>query len=78
MAVGHTLLNYSLAFLPATMVTGVVLTEPLGASLLAYIILGETPPATHIMYALLLLAASAAALYPQNAKNRPSPYRGRG
>ncbi len=70
MAVGHTLLNYALAYLPATIVTSTVLTEPLGAALLTRILVGETPPPAHIILSLLLLAATAAALYPQTATSR--------
>ena len=74
MALGHTLLNYALAYLPATVVTGAVLTEPLGAALLGRLILGETPPPEHLALALTLLAASAAALYPQTSMSRRPRY----
>ncbi len=70
MALGHTLLNYALAYLPATIVTGAVLTEPLGASLLAALLLGETPPAAQVSLSLSLLASTAAALYPQTSRSR--------
>ena len=42
---GHTMLNYALAYLPASTVTTVALLEPYGASVLAWLLLGEEPPA---------------------------------
>lgn len=41
--VGHVSLNWALKYLPATMVTVAVLGEPVGASLLAWATLGESP-----------------------------------
>ena len=41
--VGHMSLNWALRFLPATMVTVAVLGEPVGASFLAWLTLGESP-----------------------------------
>ena len=41
--VGHMSLNWALRFLPATMVTVAVLGEPVGATLLAWGALGESP-----------------------------------
>jgi drug/metabolite transporter (DMT)-like permease len=40
--IGHTTLNWALRYMPATLVALVTLGEPLGASILAYIFLGET------------------------------------
>jgi drug/metabolite transporter (DMT)-like permease len=42
--VGHSSLNWSLRHLTATYVTLVVLVEPVGSALLAWLILGEVPP----------------------------------
>jgi drug/metabolite transporter (DMT)-like permease len=47
--VGHTLLNWSLRYVKAYVVAVAVLAEPIGASLLAYLLLGEPPP-PHFMY----------------------------
>ena len=44
MLLGHSMLNYALGFYPASTVTTVALLEPYGASLLAWLLLGETPP----------------------------------
>lgn len=41
---GHTLMNYALAYYPASTVTTAALLEPFGASLLAWLLLGEQPP----------------------------------
>ncbi len=43
MLLGHSMLNYALAFYPASVVTIVALLEPYGASLLAWLVLGEEP-----------------------------------
>ncbi len=55
MLVGHTLLNYALRFLPATVVTSSILTEPLGAALLSYLLLGEMPNKEVLLFSLLAL-----------------------
>lgn len=46
--VGHTLLNWALRYFTATLVASAILGEPVGASLLAYLLLGEIPPATSL------------------------------
>lgn len=43
--IGHTLLNWSLRFVKAYVVAAAVLAEPVGAAVLAYLVLGEPPPA---------------------------------
>lgn len=40
---GHTLFNWALKFFPATLISVSILGEPVGAALLAYLILGERP-----------------------------------
>jgi drug/metabolite transporter (DMT)-like permease len=47
-AVGHTLLNWALRYMPAYEVNAAVLGEPLGATLLALVLLGEQP-AAHVL-----------------------------
>jgi drug/metabolite transporter (DMT)-like permease len=44
--IGHTSINWSLAHLSATTVSIAILGEPIGASLLAWLILGEIPTTT--------------------------------
>jgi len=41
MLAGHTLLNYSLKYLPATVVSTATLIEPVGSTILAYIFLRQ-------------------------------------
>ncbi len=53
---GHSSLNWSLKFVPATMVTIAVLGEPVGATILAFFILKETPAMMEIVGGLLILA----------------------
>jgi drug/metabolite transporter (DMT)-like permease len=54
--VGHSSLNWSLRFVPATMVTIAVLGEPVGAIILAFIILKEVPTLLEIGGGVLILA----------------------
>lgn len=53
---GHSSLNWALRFVPATMVTIAVLGEPVGATLLAFFILKETPSWLEITGGVLILA----------------------
>jgi len=53
--IGHVSLNWALRFLPATMVTVAVLGEPVGASLLAWMTLGEAPAALELGGGALML-----------------------
>ena len=46
---GHNSLNWALGYLPATMVSVVVLGEPIGAAILAVLILGEIPSCPEIL-----------------------------
>lgn len=58
---GHTSFNWSLRFLPATMVTIAVLGEPVGATILAYAILKEIPSIFEIIGGVLILGGIAIA-----------------
>jgi len=49
MILGHTLFNWALRYVEAPVVSVSLLGEPIGASLLALIILSELPPATTIL-----------------------------
>lgn len=51
---GHMSLNWALRFLPATMVTVAVLGEPVGASALAFVVLGEPPTVLEVVGAMLI------------------------
>ncbi len=59
---GHTMLNYALRFYPASTVTTVALLEPFGASLLAWLLLGEAPTPLALPGLALAVGGSAAAL----------------
>lgn len=52
---GHNSLNWALKYLPATMVSVVILGEPLGASLLAITVLSEIPAGLEILGSTLTL-----------------------
>lgn len=58
---GHSALNYALGKLSATFVTVAVLGEPLGAAVLAFLLLGEVPPATSLFGGVLILVGIALA-----------------
>ncbi len=53
--IGHTLLNWALKYMKATVVTFAVLGEPVGASILALIILREAPLGTEIIGGIFIL-----------------------
>ena len=54
--VGHTSLNWSLGYLPATLVATAVMAEPVAASLLAWAVLDEAPPVFSVAGGALVLA----------------------
>jgi drug/metabolite transporter (DMT)-like permease len=54
--IGHSSLNWSLRFLPATLVTIAVLGEPVAATALAFLILNEVPTSGEIGGGILILA----------------------
>jgi drug/metabolite transporter (DMT)-like permease len=53
---GHTMFNYLLGELSAAVVAVVLMLEPIGAALLAYIFLGEVPPGATLVGGVLILA----------------------
>ena len=67
---GHTMMNYALAYYPASTVTTAALLEPFGASLLAWLLLGEQPPPAALPGA--ALTATGAWLALQEASLRGS------
>lgn len=60
---GHSLLNWSLRFVSATLVTIAILGEPVGATVWAWLILGEAPTITEVVGGVLILAGIFVALY---------------
>ena len=57
--VGHSSFNWALARLPAVFVAVATLCEPIGATVLAYFLLGETPTTIRMLGAALVLAGIA-------------------
>ncbi len=67
---GHSIFNWSLKYLPAGYVSVSLLGEPIGATLLSYIFLNETPPEVKIIGAILILPGIRLASFSQ--KSQPS------
>ena len=51
---GHTFLNWAIKFVSTTTISISILAEPIGASILAYIVLGETLKITQIFGAVII------------------------
>jgi len=71
--VGHSSYNYALRFLPPTYVAIVALAEPIGASLLALVVLHEVPRPLTIVGAIVILIGIGLASWP--ARSRASSSR---
>ena len=65
--VGHTSFNWALARLPAVFVAVATLGEPIGATILAYFLLGETPTTVRMFGAALVLAGIAVTMSHQSS-----------
>jgi drug/metabolite transporter (DMT)-like permease len=63
---GHTVFNYLLAHVEASVVAIAVTAEPVGASLLAIVVLHETPSATAVVGGALILAGVYVAIASQS------------
>ena len=72
---GHTVLNWSLRYLPAAFVSVSMLGEPVGASILAALLLAEAPAPAVVMGAVMVLVGIAltAGLGWQRGDATPSP-----
>jgi drug/metabolite transporter (DMT)-like permease len=64
MIFGHTIYNWTLKWISAPIVSISLLGEPLGASILAYIFLGETPSPLTFLGGILTLAGILICAYP--------------
>ena len=62
--IGHSAINWSLAFVPAVIVAMAILVEPVGATALASLILDEQPSAGEVIGGLLVLVGVYVALRP--------------
>jgi drug/metabolite transporter (DMT)-like permease len=60
--IGHTTFNWALKYLPASMVAITTLGEPIGSSILAYIILGESLTPLKVLGGLAIFAGILTAL----------------
>lgn len=65
MILGHTVLNWALKYVSAPVIASTILGEPVGSSILAYVLLHEVPPSTTlaggavVLLGILLVATSA-------------------
>lgn len=59
---GHTMINYALRYFPLASTISVVLSEPVGATLLAIIVLNEIPPTTTYVFMAQILVGLYLAL----------------
>ncbi|MDI3316739.1 MAG: DMT family transporter [Bacillota bacterium] len=70
---GHTVFSWALGYLPAQLVSVSILGEPVGAGLLAWLLLGERPSAGAILGDLLILGGIALSLQPPAGGWRAGP-----
>lgn len=71
--VGHTSLNYAIAYLPATLVSMITQLEPIGSAFIALILFRETPQIVQIVGSLVILAGVILAIRGQAQMNRQNP-----
>ncbi len=71
--VGHSSLNWSLGYLPATVVATAVMAEPIGASLLAWVVLDEAPPVASVAGGALVLVGVFTTLTGGRARLKAEP-----
>jgi drug/metabolite transporter (DMT)-like permease len=69
---GHTSYNWALAYLPAAFVSITVLGEPVGSSILAYLLLDERPTVLKIAGTLMILVSIALASLKQGGGQSPN------
>jgi drug/metabolite transporter (DMT)-like permease len=74
-AIGHTLLTFSIGFLPAFVVSSSLLGEPVGATILGAIFLGEMPGLQTIAGAIIIAIFILGIVMTGNAKTIPEPLR---
>jgi len=68
---GHSSANWALRYLSPTFVTVAILGEPLGATLLALVFLGERPPVTLLVGGTVLLLGIGLAVQSERQGLRP-------
>lgn len=67
--VGHSSYNYALRFLPPTYVAIVSLAEPIGSSILAFLLLHEVPPPLTVLGAIVILIGIGTASWPAHSRS---------
>jgi drug/metabolite transporter (DMT)-like permease len=70
---GHTVFNYLLREVDATVVAVAIMGEPVGASLLALAVFGEVPPASAVVGGVLILAGIYVAVVAQSQPRQVAP-----
>jgi drug/metabolite transporter (DMT)-like permease len=70
--IGHTSFNYAVRFLPPTLVSTLLLLEPVGAAVLAIILFREVPGVTTLIGSLFLLVGVAITIHSSRSKNTGS------
>lgn len=71
--IGHSAINWSLAYVPAALVAVAILGEPVGATALAAFVLGETPTALELLGSAFVLAGVYVALRPARRPSEAAP-----
>lgn len=69
---GHGSFNYALQYVPAAIVGMLALLEPVGASVLAYVLFDEVPPALSIVGMLVVLGGVGVVVWQRN-RSGPAP-----
>jgi len=66
---GHSVLNYTLKFLPATVISMALLGEPIGSTILAIVFLKEIPSTLEVVGGILILIGITVSVLPSKASN---------
>jgi drug/metabolite transporter (DMT)-like permease len=70
---GHTVFNYLLREVDATVVAVAIMGEPVGASLLALVLFDEIPPVSAVLGGVLILAGIYVAVVAQSRRRQAVP-----
>jgi len=70
---GHTVFNYLLAFLEASVVVIAIMAEPVGASVLAFLLLSEVPPLSAVVGGVVILVGVFVAIMAQTRAQEDVP-----
>lgn len=73
---GHGSFNYALQYVPAAIVGMLSLLEPVGASILAYVLFGEVPPPASVGGMIVVLVAVAVVVWRRETNTTSEPQRG--